>query len=189
MCQAHARGPVSALVLASRSPQRREILERLGVRFSAKAPEVTELAGGMPQTLVTDNASRKARAVSGARVLGADTAVCIDDRVLGKPANSDEAHDFLQALSGRWHDVYSGICLREGSRQRVAAACTRVAFRPLTEREIACYVAGGEWRQRAGGYAIQGRGALLVEEIRGDFYNVVGLPVRELVRLAPDLLG
>ncbi len=176
------------VVLASRSPQRRAILEQLGVRFTTAIPDVEEVTSGEPGDLVADNALRKARAVEGDCVLGVDTAVVLDGVAYGKPGDRTEAGEWLRRLSGRRHEVWSGIALRSGARERVATAMTRVHFRPLEPSEIRWYVATNEWRERAGGYAIQGRGSALVERVEGDFWNVVGLPVRELVRLAPELV-
>lgn len=176
------------LILASRSPQRRAILEQLGVRFTVEVPDVEERVDGSPRDLVTANAVLKARAASGELVLGADTVVVLDGRILGKPRDEAQAREFLQALSGREHEVWSGLALIEGGAERLAAAVTRVRFRDLAESDLAWYLAGGEWREGAGGYAIQARGAALVEEVRGDFWNVVGLPVAELMRLRPALV-
>jgi septum formation protein len=180
------------LILASRSPQRRAILEQLGVGFRVEAPEVDELATGEPRRLVRENALRKARAVDVAdeRVLGADTAVVLDGRIFGKPRDEEEAETFLRRLSGRTHEVMSGIALREpDGGERSDVAVTRVRFRRLERPDLAWYLATGEWSERAGAYAIQGRGAALVEEIEGDYWNVVGLPVAALLRLVPDLLA
>jgi septum formation protein len=177
-----------ALILASRSPQRRAILEQLGVDFRAVAPDVDELTGGDPRQLVVENAMRKARAVEGDLVLGVDTAVVLDGRVYGKPADRDEAETFLRRLSGRAHEVWGGIALRRGGEERSSHCLTRVRFRLLEQAELDWYLDSGEWAERAGGYAIQGRGAAFVDGIEGDFWNVVGLPVPELVRLAPELL-
>jgi septum formation protein len=179
------------VILSSRSPQRRAILEQLGVDFRVEAPEVEELAKGDARTLVRENALRKARAVSAAaeRVLGADTAVVLDGHVFGKPEEEAEAETFLRRLSGRTHEVMSGIALREpGGAERSDVAVTRVRFRRLEQPDLAWYLATGEWQDRAGAYAIQGKGAALVEDIEGDYWNVVGLPVAALLRLAPDLL-
>jgi septum formation protein len=176
------------LVLASGSPQRRAILEQLGVEFRVVVPEVEELTEGDPRAMVVANALRKARAVDGTRVLGVDTTVVLDGRVFGKPADANEAATFLHRLSGRTHEVWSGIALLEDGGQRSGHATTRVHFRLLEHSDIDWYLASGEWRDRAGAYAIQGRGSALVESIDGDFWNVVGLPVPELLRLAPDLL-
>jgi septum formation protein len=121
-------------------------------------------------------------------VLGVDTAVALDGRVFGKPRDAAEAERFLRALSGREHEVHSGLALREGATERTAHAVTRVRFRALEQRDVDWYLATGEWRDRAGGYAIQGKGAALVAGIEGDYSNVVGLPIPALVELAPDLV-
>jgi len=176
------------LVLASRSPQRKQILEQLGIEFRVEPADVEELTGGHPREVVIENAVRKARAVDGDHVLGADTEVFLDDRVYGKAESEGEAETFLRDLSGRAHEVWGGIALREGEGLKTAHAVTTVRFADLTDREIAWYLATGEWRDRAGAYAIQGRGAALVEAIEGDFWNVVGLPVAELRRVAPLLV-
>jgi septum formation protein len=115
--------------------------------------------------------------------LGADTEVILDGHVFGKPGDEDEARRFLRRLSGRTHEVYGGIVLRHGGEELTGLCVTKVRFRALEAAEIEEYVASGEWQERAGGYAIQGKGAALVEGIDGDFWNVVGLPVPELVRL------
>ena len=180
--------PADPLILASRSPQRRAILEQLGLEFRVVAPVVEETADGSPRRLVVENALRKTRAVDGEVVLGADTAVVLDGRVYGKPETEDQAELFLRRLSGRTHEVWGGLVVRTGGTERKADALTRVRFRHLEQHDIARYVASGEWRERAGGYAAQGRGAALVEGVEGDFWNVVGLPVAELVRIAPELL-
>jgi septum formation protein len=177
------------LTLASRSPQRRAILEQLGIAFRVERPDVEELRHGDPRDVVLENALRKARAVEGEAVLGVDTEVVLGGRVLGKPGDEAEAAGFLRDLSGREHEVMSGIALRRGGTEETAVAVTRVRFRELGDRELRWYLASGEWRERAGGYAIQGRGAALVAEIEGDYWNVVGLPVPALLELAPDLLG
>jgi septum formation protein len=181
---------IEGLVLASASPQRKAILEQLGIEFTVQPADVKETDKGEPRELVIENALRKARAVSGARVLGADTAVFIDGIVYGKPRDSQQARRYLERLSGRKHHVWSGIAvIDEDGSERTAAAVTHVTFRELTPAEIEWYIGTGDWRERAGAYAVQGRGAALVERIEGDFWNVVGLPVPELIRLVPDLLG
>lgn len=177
------------LVLASASPQRRAILEQLGVAFSVREPDVEELTEGDPSELVVENARRKVRAVSAERVLAADTAVVLDGRPLGKPADAEEARTFLESLSGRDHEVLSGVVVREDGFEHAGLGAARVRFRTLAPADVDRYVATGEWRERAGGYAIQGRGAALVEEIEGDYWAVVGLPVAEIARLVPHLLG
>jgi septum formation protein len=187
--RARARG----LILASGSPQRRAILKQLGIEFSVVAPDVEELTEGEPERVAVENAHRKAAAVapeSGeAPVLGVDTVVCIGPEMYGKPADRDEARSTLLALSGRTHTVISGICLIERGRAATAAARTAVAFRNLAAGLLDWYLATEEWRERAGGYAIQGRGAALVRSIDGDYLAVVGLPVACLLELAPWLLG
>jgi septum formation protein len=173
------------VILASRSPQRKAILEQLGIEFTVVVPDVEEIEDGDPREMVVENALRKARAVDGDLVLGVDTTVVLDGRSYGKPADETEAERVLELLSGRTHEVWSGIALND----QTAAACTKVTFRPLPQPLLRWYLNSGEWRERAGGYAIQGRGAALVERIDGDFWNVVGLPVPELLKLAPDLLA
>ena len=134
--------------------------------------------------MVVENALRKARAVSGDLVLGVDTTVVVDGVSYGKPADEEEAERTLTLLSGRTHQVWSGIALNE----RTGTACTNVTFRQLPQPLLRWYIATGEWQGRAGGYAIQGKGAALVEAIEGDFWNVVGLPVPTLLDMAPELL-
>jgi septum formation protein len=176
------------LILASRSPQRSAILAQVGIEFRAEPAEVEELTEGEPRALVEENARRKARAVEGERVLGVDTVVVLDGRALGKPRDAAEAERFLRALSGRDHEVMSGLVLREAGSEHSAVAVTRVRFRSLDDALLRWYLGTGEWTERAGGYAIQLRGALLVEEIEGDYLNVVGLPVATLLALAPRLV-
>ena len=147
-----------------------------------------ELTEGDPEAVVAENAARKAAAVERPLVLGVDTTVALDGRSHGKPRDAAEAAQVIGRLAGREHEVWSGITLATGGRPETLTARTAVRFRVLSAEEIDWYVATGEWRERAGGYAIQGRGAALVERIEGDFWNVVGLPVPELLRLAPWLL-
>lgn len=184
---------MSRLVLASRSPQRRAILEQLGVGFSVQVPDVEELEAGPPHEVALENAFRKASAIAAAAgaglVLGVDTVVSLGARLYGKPADAEEARATLTALAGRRHAVISGICLIDNGNVRSAAAQTGVTFRSLDDRLINWYLSSGEWRERAGGYAIQGRGAALVAGIEGDFLNVVGLPVATLLELEPALLS
>jgi septum formation protein len=181
------------LILASQSPQRRAILEQLGVEFTVEVPEVAELESGPPGEVAVENAYRKAAAVAAraerdAVVLGVDTVVSLGTRMYGKPADPDEARAALRALAGRSHAVISGICVLAGDVPRTAVATTLVEFRALDEELIEWYVRTEEWRERAGGYAIQGHGAALVARIDGDYTNVVGLPVPTLLELAPAVL-
>jgi nucleoside triphosphate pyrophosphatase len=185
-------GPAPKLVLASRSPQRRAILESLGVPFAVRATDVAEEDEGVPIAVAGENALRKAiagRAAHGEVVLGVDTLVAIGLEIWGKPPTEEAARETLRQLSGRTHDVVSGVALvDEDGSVRATTAVTKVAFRPLDEPTIAWYLRSGEWQERAGGYAIQGRGGALVERIEGDYLNVVGLPVGALLELWPDLL-
>jgi septum formation protein len=170
------------LLLASTSPQRRAILARLGIPFEAVAPEFEEVDGTSP----LERAVGKARSVrcTGARpVLVVDTEVLLDGELLGKPAGGAEAEAMLERLGGRTHEVVAGLCLRTPAWEEQHTETTRVTFRALTPRDLARYVASREWEGRAGGYAIQGLGASLVERIEGDYSNVVGLPVARLVEL------
>jgi septum formation protein len=186
-------GPGSTLVLASRSPQRRAILETLGVPFAIRPVDVVEEVEGHPVDVAAENALRKAlagRARGGEIVLGVDTLVALGPEIWGKPPNEAVARETLRRLSGRTHDVVSGVALvGEDGRVRAATALTRVTFRALEEATIDWYLRSGEWEERAGGYAIQGRGGALVERIDGDYLNVVGLPVATLLDLWPDLLA
>jgi septum formation protein len=181
--------PAPPLLLASTSPQRRAILEQLGIPFEVVSPryEEDEGAGAEPLELVRAHAQGKARSVAagaGERpVLGVDTAVVLDGRIYGKPAGEGDAARMLAELGGRTHLVVSGLCLITPAGEDVAHDATRVSFRELTPRDIAAYVASGEWEGRAGAYAIQGRGAGLVERLEGDYLNVVGLPAALLIRL------
>jgi septum formation protein len=182
------------LILASRSPQRRAILDQLGIPFEVVVPDVDELTDGPPHEVVAENAYRKAAAAAGrdgaadALVLGVDTIVALGAIVYGKPLDAVAARDTLTALAGRRHTVLSGMCLIDGDRVRTTVASTAVEFRALDDAFVDWYVRTGEWRERAGGYAIQGRGAALVHSIEGDYLNVVGLPVATLLELAPELL-
>jgi septum formation protein len=182
---------LGSLVLASASPQRRAILERLGVSFTIRASDVEEIAQGEPEQVAVENALMKARAVHTAEVqeavLGVDTLVALGTRIYGKPADEHAARETLAALSEETHTVVSGIALLQGDHEQVGLARTEVLFRRCSKELIDWYVACGEWRGRAGGYAIQGIGAMLVREIRGDYENVVGLPVAKLMDMAPEL--
>ena len=183
--------PTPPLLLASISPQRRAILEQLRVPFDAVAPRYEEHdTTDDPVALVRAHALGKARSVSGEAgdrpVLGVDTAVVADGRAFGKPTGPQDAERMLEQLAGRTHEVVSGLCLLTRAWEELAHETTRVTFRAVTPRDIAHYIREEEWRGRAGGYAIQGLGAGLVERIEGDYLNVVGLPASLLVRLLAD---
>jgi nucleoside triphosphate pyrophosphatase len=183
--------PAPPLLLASRSPQRRAILEQLAIPFEAVVPQYNEeLTGADPVAEVERRAQGKARSVAGIAgdrpVLGVDTEVVLDGRVYGKPGDEAEAEAMLAELSGQTHEVVSGLCLLTPAWEELRHAVTRVSFRALTPRELGLYVVSEEWRERAGGYAIQGLGGALVERIDGDYLNVVGLPTALLVRLLAE---
>jgi nucleoside triphosphate pyrophosphatase len=177
------------LLLASTSPQRRAILEQLDLPFEVTAPYYVEHdPPDLPAVaLVRNHALGKARSVlAGALdrpVLAVDTTVALDGRTFGKPLDPAEAATMLESLSNRTHEVVSGLCLIAGGQERVEHEITCVTFRALTRFEIEHYVETAEWQGRAGGYAIQGRGAALVSRIEGDYLNVVGLPGALLVKI------
>ena len=173
------------LILASRSPQRTAILSQLGIEHEVRPADVPEIEEGEPGAVAHENALRKALAVEADLVLGVDTVVALDGVIYGKPDDAEHAVATLRALSGATHQVISGLALVRAGQPQTTSAVTDVTFRALSDRQIDWYVAGGEWRERAGGYAIQGRGAALVREISGDYLNVVGLPATALL----DLLG
>ncbi len=178
----------SRVVLASGSPQRREILRKLGVEFEVVVPGVKELTGGDPKLEVVENARMKARAVErDGLVLACDTDVVLDGKALGKPADEDEARDYLEHMSGREHVVMSGLVVLADGEERRGLESTTVVFKELSEAEVERYVRFGEWRGRSGGYAVQTLGSTLVERIEGSVSNVVGLPVGLLLDLAPEL--
>ena len=184
--------PAPPPLLASTSPHRPAILQQLGIPFDVVAPRYEE--NDPPEAdavaLVREHARGKARSVAdeaGDRpVLAVDTAVVLDGRIYGKAANAGDAERMLEQLGGRTHAVVSGLCLVTPGWEELRHDATRVRFRPLTPRDLARYVASGEWEGRAGAYAIQGLGAALVERIEGDYLNVVGLPGALLVRLLAE---
>ncbi len=175
------------LVLASRSPQRRALLEQLHLPFRVEEPAYDEPPLPLPaDELVVCHALAKARSVASrpgdGPVIGVDTAVVLHDgRILGKPADAAAARGMLSELAGARHRVLSGLAVLSGVREHRQCVETEVVFRPLSAAAIDGYVAVGEWAGRAGGYAIQGRGAALVERIDGCYANVVGLPIAALV--------
>ena len=178
------------IVLASQSPRRRQLLGQMGLEFTTQSPEIDESAfhGRDAQDLVETLSREKARWVARQQtpdtlVIGADTVVVLDGAILGKPRDGAEAEAMLAALSGRDHQVFTGVTLCQGDRILTQAEETQVTFRPLTGQEIRQYVSTGEPMDKAGAYGIQGLGGLLVEGIRGDYFNVVGLPVCRLGRM------
>jgi septum formation protein len=184
--------PAPPLLLASRSPQRRAILEQLGIPFEVVPPQYDEAGADAADAVETvrENARGKVRSVAGVAAerpaLGVDTEVVVEGRVFGKPGDASEAEAMLEALAGRTHEVVSGLCLLTPGWEAVEHEVTRVSFRGLDARDLAAYIGTGEWEGRAGAYAVQGRGAALVERIEGDYLNVVGLPAALLVRLLAE---
>lgn len=182
-----------AVRLASGSPRRRELLRELGWKFEAVSPDVDEtpLPGERPELLCERLARLKvsagAKAFPHALVIAADTIVVVGGKTLGKPGSRAEACEMLHELQGRTHEVMTGLAVSMKARTLSAVERTAVCFRPLTALEIEAYAATGEGDDKAGAYAIQGRGALMVEGIEGDYFNVVGLPLCRLARLLEEL--
>ncbi|MDQ1613706.1 MAG: nucleoside triphosphate pyrophosphatase [Pyrinomonadaceae bacterium] len=182
------------LVLASSSPRRAEILRAVGWPFEAVAANVDETARDGEEVVeyVERLACEKAEAVAEGRasglVVGADTVVAVGGQVLGKPSDDEDARRMLRLLSGRWHDVLTGVALvrAETGEVLVSHELTRVRFAPMSDEEIDGYIASGEPADKAGAYGVQGRASLFIEEIEGDYWNVVGLPVRLLYKLAGE---
>ncbi len=175
------------LILASASPRRHELLLAAGIRHIVRFAEVREarLENEPPLDFVTRIAEEKARAIGpqpGDVVLGADTVVCLDEQVFGKPSDAADAARMLRLLSGRDHWVHTGVCLLSKAARIVDAASTRVSFVTLTEQEIEEYTRSGEPLDKAGAYAIQGRASRFVRCIEGCYHNVVGLPVSLVYR-------
>lgn len=179
------------ILLASASPRRRELLERIGLSFRVEVCPVDETVppGANPADLVQDLSRQKGEQVSRSNpeclVISADTLVVLDGRILGKPADEAEACEMLAALSGRWHRVHTGYALSLASADHPVETdqeCCEVRFHPLSQAQIRAYVASGEPMDKAGAYGIQDLGALLVQQIRGDYFTVMGLPVARLYR-------
>jgi septum formation protein len=178
------------LILASGSPQRSEILSKLGLRFEVVVPNVEELSGGNPEEEVLENARMKSRWVEReGLVIACDTDVVLDGVALGKPADAAEAREYLNRLSGRAHEVLSALVVLGRDGERCGLERTTVVFKELDEAAKERYVRFGEWRGRSGGYAIQTLGSTLVDRVEGSVSNVVGLPVGLLADLAPELLS
>jgi septum formation protein len=184
---------LAKIVLASGSPQRRALLDALGLDFEVEVPVVEEATAGEPREVVAANAMRKAEAVAErigaeALVIAGDTEVALNGKVLGQPGDEAEARAHLERLSGREHEVLGALALLgPGEQERAGVEGSTVTFRSLEPHLIDAYLASGEWRGRAGSYAIQGLGSALVESVSGDVSNVIGLPVGLLSELAPEL--
>jgi septum formation protein len=180
-------------ILASGSLRRQELLQRLGMEFQISVSEFDENSvpyDGDPESYVKTLALEKARNIldsetEGAFILGADTVVCVDGRILGKPSDRIDAFNMIRSLQARSHEVYSGIALiRHGSEIcETASVKTSVLFSPMTDQEIEIYLDKNEWHDKAGAYGIQGSAGLFIEGIEGDYYNVMGLPLNTLYKM------
>ncbi len=181
------------VILASQSPRRRELLAQIGIAHEVRPADIDEtyLEGEHPpahaERLAREKALRLAATNESAVVIGADTIVVVDDRVLGKPASTDDAQRMLRELAGRRHMVYTAVAVARGERVVSGVEEVAVTFRPLSDTQIAGYVATGEPMDKAGAYGIQGFGATLVERIDGDYFAVMGLALGRLVALLADL--
>ena len=177
------------IVLASGSPRRKELLETLGLDFAvvpAKGEEIAPRGAGPAETveaLSRAKAEEVAKGFPNALIIAADTIVWADGRILGKPKDETDAKAMLHLLSDNTHEVYTGVTVMYGGKIVVGSECTKVFFRKLSEGEIDRYVQTGEPMDKAGAYGVQGKGALLVERLDGDFFNVMGLPVLRLSRM------
>lgn len=172
------------IILASQSPRRQELLKQMGLSFRVHAVDIDEhMERDLSPDKLVEAISREKAAQCAALdgpvplIIAADTVVALDGEVLGKPHSEAQAAEMLGKLSGREHQVYTGFTLRQGGKAVTRSQRSEVRFRPLSDREIAAYVATGEPMDKAGSYGIQGLGSLLVEGIRGDYFNVMGLPV------------
>lgn len=185
---------MQALILASESPRRRELLTQAGFEFTVEVAHAQEISEGRPEDVTVQNAVLKAQAVQkhqpGRMVLGADTVVYVDGRVFGKPKDEQDAKRMLEALNGRWHQVYTGVAMTdpEGGLH-TAYAVTDVHFVDMTEEEIISYIATGEPFGKAGSYAIQSRAGYFVDRIEGSFSNVIGLPLTTVRELLKEITG
>ncbi len=176
------------LILASGSPRRKELMGYTGLPFEIVTADAEELKAGRPEELVMENARRKARAVKrlypGRLVVGADTVVYQHGQALGKPRDEEDAQRMLRALSGGWHEVYTGVCvIREDGGEDTRFDMSRVLFSSLDENAVSRYVSTGEPMDKAGAYAMQGIGGMFVERIEGSYSNVIGLPMALLRRM------
>lgn len=175
------------IILASGSPRRKQLLEQAGIPHIVLVSNADETVSGSPEAQVTELALRKANATAllakqyeSPIIIAADTLVYIDGEVLGKPDNPKDAFDMLTKLQGRTHEVYTGVALVYGDKSTTFVCTAEVTFRTLSPEEINAYIATGEPFDKAGAYGIQGRGSVLVEHIKGDFYTVMGLPIAKL---------
>ena len=181
------------LILASKSPRRKELLKQIGIPFVVVVSDAEEVSGNSwtPAALVVENAKRKARAVAekypDSPVLGADTVVSSEGKIFGKPKDKDEARKMLTALSGKMHEVTTGLALINRNEIRTTSVTTKVFFDTMTKADIDAYIATDEPMDKAGAYAIQGKAARFIEKIEGSYSNVVGLPLNALIQLGKGL--
>ena len=192
----HTENIYMSVILASQSPRRRELLGLFHIPFEIQAADIDEtmdpdLPAGQEVSRVSRSKAMAIAADDDQIIIAADTIVVVDGRVLGKPQSPDHARQMLKSLSGRDHQVMTGIAVRRGSQCAVCTEVTDVTFRPLTDAEIDAYIATGEPMDKAGAYGIQGGAALFCEKLHGDYYNVMGLPVCRLglmlKSMAPEL--
>ena len=176
-----------ALILASQSPRRQQLLRQIGLEFTVRAADIDETMapGLLPQDAVADISARKAAAVAAVSapedvILAADTVVVAENAILGKPKTPAQAAEMLRLLSGKEHFVMTGVTVRQGARCESYTEITRLCFRTLSEAEIAAYVATGDPMDKAGAYGIQGLAAVFVTSLDGDYFNVMGLPLCSL---------
>ncbi len=185
---------MSEIILASASPRRRELMELAGYDFEVICADIVEVVpeNVQPQEVVMSLALQKAQAVAaehgGSVVVGSDTVVALDGKILGKPHSEREACEMLRSLSGRTHKVFTGVAIVCGDKVKSFFDETDVEFYPLNDVEIKKYVATGEPMDKAGAYGIQGKGSVLVKKINGDFFNVMGLPIAKLYREMSDFV-
>ena len=184
---------MNKIILASKSPRRREILENLGYNFQIITAETDENSDiSNPSELVMELAKRKAKAVAklienDSIVIGCDTVVAIENDILGKPENEKNAREMLAKLSGNIHSVYSGLCLVKGEKILTSFCKTDVHFDTLSAEDIDWYISQNEWADKAGSYAVQGKASVFVNKIDGDYFNVVGLPVNLLYKMMKNI--
>ena len=180
------------IILASKSPRRRELMELIGLPFTVRVAQVDETMEDLPPEEAVAQLSRKkaeaARETLDEVVIGADTIVVLDGKILGKPQDATDAYRMLKFLSGRRHQVMTGVTVLLGGRCVSVTEVTEVSFRTLTDGEILSYIASGDPMDKAGSYGIQSGGALFVDEIHGDYYNVVGLPVCRLHQILKEFM-
>ena len=190
---ANAKVELPPIVLASGSPRRSEIMTSVGWEFRKVVPDIDEslLEGESPEDYVLRLARSKAEAVAvgiqNEIILGADTTVVIDHEIIGKPSDMDDARRMIASLSGRWHEVLTGVAIVSNGETQVGLQTTRVKFTELSSAEIDFLVENGDPLDKAGAYAVQAQAALFIEGIEGDYWNVVGLPISLVYRLAGKL--